>query len=810
MEILTYFPTGKSLGISNNYLNFDPFGSCVFHHLRLASKARMINANNSYSDKLKPITGELNMKIARKQHFPRFLRSINLIVLLVFITFYGTLAHAASVNIDRARWNNNDRLIVKGSSDTLNLVFLSDSLTGTELATVQADDDGNWVARIKGLSIIPCYVRAVSAGSTVEKKVRNTNGNCSSAGLPVELTAKIYTKKLCSVCHADDGSGVTNSGGDIQGKSRSDVQRAIDEELVHSGIDVTPQEIKALVAFLDNPVWPLPVLEEVDFSEPDQCKTCHPRQFDEWSGNMMAYSALSPTFSALEALGNDYSISQGRPGFAAGDHATAGFCQSCHNPADTLLGNVPTLAESNGHALRDFATKAGRAGISCDICHQISGPDTTIGLGRLGDGIANTAFVLEPGETKFGPLVDPEATPTHSSAHAKDINMEDGYLRTGEFCGTCHDVRTPPDARLAVAEDPVTGEPFQRLENLFTEWKNGPYGPINNSVGGVVTCQDCHMDLGPPEPAGTYAEGETTVYPRPRYVFEREEVRTHYFTGIDIALVDFPGQDDDARDENGNVIGQVQRRRILMESAAQLAVSAPSTGTTGETIPIMVHVTNSGTGHNLPSGFSQERQIWVELIVSDNDGTVVYESGTLVDTAHPETGELLPDGNLDDEDLRNLIGPDGGSGLIDPVTLEANVVHGPDYNQRHGDHPVNKGLANFGNEFIRFEVDADGVPMKDADGHFIEEEVLMPFLSTHTDNSFSIPALETVNVQYDVQVPADISGLNISARLRARAFPPRFLRALAAGRPDLVNEKMVDRNRIVEMVSATPVTVLIE
>ena len=50
---------------------------------------------------------------------------------------------------------------------------------------------------------------------------------------------------------------------------------------------------------------------------------------------MMAYSALSPTFSALEALGNAYSVSQGRPGFAAGDHATALFCQSCHNPADT-------------------------------------------------------------------------------------------------------------------------------------------------------------------------------------------------------------------------------------------------------------------------------------------------------------------------------------------------------------------------------------------------------------------------------------------------------------------------------------------
>ncbi len=735
----------------------------------------------------------------------------SLIFLLIHFASFGALAQNASVTVDTARWNGNkDRLVMKGRSDTLNLVFLSDALTGKELATAQADDDGYWIAKVNGLSISPCYVRAVSGGSTAEARVKRTGGNCSSAGLPPDLTASIYRDKLCFLCHGDDGKGVIGSGGDIQGKSASDTQRAIAEELVHTGIDVTRQELKALTAFLENPT-PLQPLETVDFSDPEQCRICHPRQFREWSGNMMAYSALSPTFSALEALGNAFSVSQGGSGFAAGDHPTALFCQSCHNPADTLLGSFPTLSDSNGHAMRDFATKAGRGGISCDICHQISGPDTSLGFGRLGDGIANTAFVLEPGDTKFGPLDNPEYSPTHTSAHGQDINMQDGYLSSSEFCGTCHDVRIPPDANLTDAVDPVTNEPFQRLENLFTEWKNGPYGPINNTVGGVVTCQDCHMDLGPPEPAGSYAEGETTVYPRPRYVFEREEVSTHYFTGIDIALVDFPGQDNEAHDENGNVIGQVQRRRILMESAAEIAVSAPADADRGSTIPITVHVTNSGTGHNLPSGFSQERQVWVELIVSDNNGQTVYESGTLVDTAHPETGETEPDGNLDDEDLRNLVGPNGGSGVIDPLTLEADVIHGPDYNRRHEDPPVYQGLANFGNEFIRIQVDENGEPMRDDQGHFIEEEVLMPFLSTHTDNSFSIPALKTVDVRYDVDVPAGIEGpLQINVRLRARAFPPRFLRALATGRPDLVNEKMVDRNRIVDMVSAVPVKVQIQ
>ena len=728
--------------------------------------------------------------------------------LLVFIS--TTLQAQDILTIDVARWNaTTEKLVVKGQSDTLNLVFVADEITMEEITQVQADDDGQWSVKVPGLLSVPCAISATSAGRSIYKRVRKAPANCSSATLSQTLTADIYAGKLCVTCHGTTGSN--GVGPDIGGKKLGDVIRAIAEEEVHAGIAVSRRQAKALVAFLANP-GPLPARHLADYSKPEMCAACHPRQFKEWSGNSMAYSALSPTFSALEALGNAYSVSQGREGFAAGDHGTALFCQSCHNPVDTALGNFPTFAESNGQPLRNFASEAGRAGISCDVCHQIVGPDTSIGFGRLGDGIANTAFVMEPSSTKYSPLEVTQPNPVHLSGSAHDINGQAGYLRTGDFCGTCHDVRTPPDAALATAVDPETGESFQRLENLFTEWQNGPYGPVNNMVGEVVTCQDCHMDLGPPLAAGSYAEGETTVFPRPSQVEERDEVRTHYFTGIDIALIDFPGLDDEARDENGNFIGQIQRREVLFESAGALAVTAPPTVSAGGTLPVVVHVTNSGTGHNLPSGFSQERQIWVELIVSDGNGDVIYESGTLRDTAHPETGELMPDGNLDDEDLRNLVGPDGfSSGLIDPVTLEANVIHGPDYNRRHEHPAVNLGLANFGNEFIRIPVDGDGEPMRDADGHFIEEEVLMPFLSTHTDNSHSIPALETADVPYDVMVPVYAVGpIQVSARLRARAFPPRFLRALAVGRPDLVNEKMVDRNRIVEMVTAAPASTQIQ
>ena len=122
------------------------------------------------------------------------------------------------------------------------------------------------------------------------------------------------------------------------------------------------------------------------------------------------------------------------------------------------------------------------------------------------------------------------------------------------------------------------------------------------------------MDAGPPSPAATYYDAKTSVYPRPSSATERA-VSTHYFTGVDVTLIDFPGQDSRRRDEHGNVIGQIQRRQILLESAAAISISAPTEIAAGDTLQLYVNVTNSGTGHNLPSGFSQERQCWVELTV---------------------------------------------------------------------------------------------------------------------------------------------------------------------------------------------------
>lgn len=253
----------------------------------------------------------------------------------------------------------------------------------------------------------------------------------------------------------------------------------------------------------------------------------------------------------------------------------------------------------------------------------------------------------------------------------------------------------------------------------------------------------------------------------------------------------FPGQDDAGVDDFGRPIGQLQRRDVLLKSAATISLYGPTSAMADRKLRIDVDVSNTGTGHNLPSGFSQERQCWVEVIVMDGASTIVYQSWYLVDKPHPETGEMVADGNLHDEDLENIIVELDALGEV--ISLE----HGPDYNQRHGSHPVNTGVRNFGNEFEKLNPQTGE-----------HEEVFVPFYATHMNNSFSLPALTTERIPYDVMIPAGVQGpLKITARLRFRPFPPRFLRLLAEHRPDLVNEALVDRNIIVEMAEAASLNV---
>ncbi len=199
----------------------------------------------------------------------------------------------------------------------------------------------------------------------------------------------------------------------------------------------------------------------------------------------------------------------------------------------------------------------GAEGVSCDFCHQVTGTTEPIG---------NTSQIVAGDGVKRGPITDPQAP--HPAQYSE-------FHTTAEFCGACHDVRHPVNGLL--------------LEGTYTEWKAGPY-----AAEGIV-CQDCHMTPGPgpnkPNPGKAAGMGPT-----------RDHVYIMTFAGGNVGLGDAPLAEE------------------RLKAAATLDLTVPEIAAGGD-VAVSATITNVGAGHYLPTGLTEVRQMWLEVVATDADGS---------------------------------------------------------------------------------------------------------------------------------------------------------------------------------------------
>jgi hypothetical protein len=478
----------------------------------------------------------------------------------------------------------------------------------------------------------------------------------------------------------------------------------------------------------------------------------------------------------------------------------------------------------------------GAAGITCDVCHNEGGPDINRSFQQ--DGFANMSLILNQSEEKVGPFLQPVAVKGDFHVASNDQAKID-YLRSPNFCAACHDVRVPNNNLTAEEHNINPGGQnvkYYRLENLSTEWQTGPYNSTNNPFGKVIRCQDCHMSLFPFAGNTTYQVGDLTITSATPGVFATDyaavpgvstdgnaplplrSVVTHYFTGIDVPLLpvqelrdrlgsDYPDPFEAGTDTHGIPNALETRREDLMKQAVRIDLSktdaAASLSAPG---PFTVRLEAVAlTGHRFPSGFSQERTTYVELTVKDDNGFLLYQSGYVVDKPHPQTGELAPDGNLDDEDIEHVhavVDPGHHTAVYTPGTannghlnlvFESGPDNGPDARVYTG---AQEGLVLFRNELTKIFLPGEFIGRNDANGDPIiatkphPEETFSAGLANSVDNYRSLAPLRPTTFNYEIQLPTaaqlaelgvTLKGpLHVHAQVDFEHFPPLFLRFLAA------------------------------
>ncbi|HET9951622.1 MAG TPA: FlgD immunoglobulin-like domain containing protein [Candidatus Eisenbacteria bacterium] len=363
------------------------------------------------------------------------------------------------------------------------------------------------------------------------------------------------------------------------------------------------------------------------------CVTCHSAYLGgsqpgrNFQGSMMAQAGRDPIFFACVTVAE-----QDAPG--AGD-----LCLRCHMAFGWMRGrSQPTDGSQMISSDRD--------GVACDLCHRMTDPIYKAGVSPLEDltvlnlltpshtptNYSNGQFVVDSSSRKRGPFADTVAPhPVLASA----------FHKTGEFCGTCHDVSNPGFNRVSGADyapgpldtapTSLLSEDILPLERTYSEWKHsafpaGVYAPdfAGNKADGIVsTCQDCHM----PDALGTGCN-DPAAPTRPDLPLHDLTGGNYWMPGVVASL--YPNETDAVALADG-----AARAEITLQKAATLGVTCAAAG---DSFQATVTVTNR-TGHKLPTGYPEGRRMWLEVIARDANGNEVYHSGAY----DPATGVLASD-----------------------------------------------------------------------------------------------------------------------------------------------------------------------
>lgn len=231
------------------------------------------------------------------------------------------------------------------------------------------------------------------------------------------------------------------------------------------------------------------------------------------------------------------------------------------------------VATMTGKPAKPSATTAAGQGIPCSFCHQVTGAGTPTN---------NVSLLLEPSGTYRAQIATP--TSPHPTAFS-------AFHNSAEICGSCHNVAHPGN-----------GLP---LETTYTEWQASPQAKAG------TTCQDCHMSRFPGQigPSLGWAAGGGPM----RKLYQMN------FMGAQVAL------------------GDSVTAEQMLKGAATLDMEAPTFTEGASNTSITVTITNVGAGHSLPTGFTELREMWLEVTFTDGDGKVTqlgkHQYGTVLKDA---------------------------------------------------------------------------------------------------------------------------------------------------------------------------------
>lgn len=400
------------------------------------------------------------------------------------------------------------------------------------------------------------------------------------------------------------------------------------------------------------------------------CDTCHSQPiYDLWRGSMMSQAGRDPLMWAALHVANIDAPNSGE------------FCLRCHTAKGWLDGRSHP---SDGSALLESDLSNG---VGCALCHRLVDPVSSAGdetasidaeirnalVNPIPAGFNGSAsLIVDPQDRRRGPFSFGAGLAYHSAFQTDFLGQSSNAVTRARMCGSCHNVHNPvlswdadreqfwPNA-MDSAAPAYNNETLFPIETTFDEWlysdfaAGGVFLPqfAAQKPGGVVeTCQDCHM------PRRTGSAADPAFNPVSRDCQTSGCLPEHFFAGANTwtpQLLQDPDWRLNALGESSFLQNAITQSRRMLQQSASITVTLTDNGANKLAA---VRVTNH-TGHKLPTGYPEGRQMWINLKAYNSLGSLIYESG-VYDT---QTGQLQRDAAIKVYEAKQGITPELASVL---------------------------------------------------------------------------------------------------------------------------------------------------
>jgi len=353
--------------------------------------------------------------------------------------------------------------------------------------------------------------------------------------------------------------------------------------------------------------------DERVLSGSESCGTagCHEEIAREWSVSAHRWSAMDAAFVRVQ----DVMAEQN------GAESTR-YCGGCHDPISLFSGTKNVFVE-------DLTTNVGfDEGVSCLACHAIRETDVQGNANYVMD--QPNRYIYELRDGKFAKIVSDFLIRAYPRHHVETLSHR--LFKSPEFCAACH---------KQFIDEEINQVGWVQLQNQYDNWRKSRWNEPGDPTQ-TVECRECHMPL---TDSADPARGDDADYNR---TSSDKKHRSHRFLAANQFMplaLGLEGAEEQARLTERWLRGEIDVPEIAHKwregPAVPVEIQAPPTVEPGEEVPIRLVITNNKVGHDFPTGPLDIIQAWVELVVADQDGNIVFESGRRDERHFIEPGSFM-------------------------------------------------------------------------------------------------------------------------------------------------------------------------